>query len=69
MRELRALLPPDSTKKRAKRKKTGTVATTGWLLEWAGPLDEGTRSQVHEALTRVSERFGLSMKAIEPAIA
>jgi hypothetical protein len=48
MRELRALLPPDSNKKRAKRKKIGTVA--GWLLESAGPMDERTKSEVHEEL-------------------
>jgi hypothetical protein len=69
MRELRALLPGDSTKKRAKRKKTSTVTirSTSWLLETAGPMDDRTKSEVQEELTKVSDRFGLAMKLIEPS--
>jgi hypothetical protein len=71
MRELRALLPVGSTKTRAKRKIAAAVTThlPGWLLESSGPLNESIKSQVHEELTKVSARFGLSMKPVGPATA
>jgi hypothetical protein len=71
MRELLAVLPAGSRKKRAKKKTAAAAAShsPGWLIESPGPLEETTMAQVHEELTKVSERFGLSMKPIDPATA
>jgi hypothetical protein len=65
-RELLALLPAGSRKERGKRKKTISAASDSpaWLIESSGPLDEGTMSDLQEELTRLIERFGLSMKPI-----
>lgn len=68
MRELLAVLPAGSKKKRARRKIAISAASQSpaWLIEFPDALDEITMSNVQEELTKVIERFGLSMKPIAP---
>ena len=71
-RELLALLPPGPTKKKrgARKKPIATASDSpGWLIECPSSLDAGTMQDVQEQLTMVIERFGLSMKPIEPVSA